>query len=153
MEMWHWRAVMVAILALIVCISSSSFSPLFASAEKKEEEEISLLSIMSVSPQPGEEYIVFFNHFAAAILKWREIEPETIIRDQWMILVSQDLPGEDQKNPSIVIAVVNGNGGEGEVVVESIAPAQIPATAFIAAKKTIQLMISLEKEERMKKML
>lgn len=158
MEMWHWRVVMVAILALIVCISTlSSPLPSFSLTEEKEEK-ISRLSIMSVSPQLGEEYLLFFNHFSAAIIaiiNWRAMEPEeTAIRDQWMILVSQETPDEDEKNPPITVAVVNGNGEEGEVVVESdIAPDQIPAAAFVAAKKTIQLILDSERTERAKKML
>lgn len=154
MEMWHWRAVMVAVLALIVCIPTlSSPLPSLSSAEKKEE--ISRLSIMSVSPQLGEEYMLFFSHFAAAIINWRETEPkEAAILDQWMILVSQNTPDEDEENPPIIVAVVNSNGEEGKIVVESdIAPDQIPAAAFVAAGKTIQLMIKFEREERMKKML
>lgn len=144
MEMWHWRAVMVAILALIVSIASLSLGG---------EGKSSRLSIVSASSQQSEKYLIFFNHFAAAIIKWREIEPEAAIRDQWLVLVSQDSPDEDE-NPPIIVAVVNSNGGEGKVVVESdIAPDQIPTAAFVAARKAILLIMDLEKKERVKKML
>lgn len=151
MEMWHWRAAMVAILAIIVCISSlSSFSP-----AGEGEKENSRLFVVNASPRPSETYLIFFRHFDAAILRWREMEPEPAIRNQWVILVLQEDPSdEDGRDSPIIIAVVDGNGEEGKtVVVASIAPGQIPAAAFVAAKKTIQIILDSERTERAKKML